>query len=276
MFYLYIEKRVSGILYILFFSSIVLIFKNLWKKDIKFTIDEYKSLSNRQKDYFQMILLIFICPLILFALDSLNIFSSFLPFYNNITKEYDWLSFIGSYSSAIVSAFLLIIITEQDRRANNIILRNSQRPYLDICYMKIDDEFFKKNDDKIFILNHGTAIDLSDNLEYLTLCIKNNGASVAIINPNRTKVILEYKEGNVLKTHEATINVAVNRLTIKSGEEIYIKFLKRELYKNKKLLEDSRIVYSIIYYKDLFDVNYVDECKLEDNLKIIRDNEVED
>lgn len=252
---------------------IVIAIKNMWKYSIKVAIKNYKEAPAREKDYYVMLLAIFIFPFLLWLLDYFNLFSFFFSDYKNITREYDWLSFIGSYSGALVSAFLLIMITELDRKANNKILQDSQRPYLDICYMKINRELFEKKDNDIIILNHGIG-EPDDILEYLTLCIKNNGASVAIIDPNRTKIILEYSNGKEFITHETTINLAVNRLTIKSGEEVNIKFLKKELYKNGRLLENSKIIYSIVFYKDLFGTKYVDECKLEDNLKILRDNEI--
>lgn len=268
-----VDKYLFSKIVIIIFPLIVIKLRDLWRKYIKVLIKEYKEAPIRQKDYYVILFAIFIFPFLLWILDSSNSFSSIFPYYKNITREYDWLSFIGSYSSAIVSAFLLIIITEQDRKANSKILRNSQRPYLDISYMKISRKFFEKKEDDVIILNHGMD-DPYFKSEYLTLCIKNNGASVAIINPNKTKIILEYDNGNELIKYETNINLAVNRLTIKSGEEVDIRFLKKELYKNGILLENSKIIYSIVFYNDLFGTRYVDECKLEDNLKVLRDNEI--
>lgn len=51
---------------------------------------------------------------------------------SNLFREYDRLSFIGTYSGTIVSAILLIFITEKYRDENTAVLRASQRPYLDI------------------------------------------------------------------------------------------------------------------------------------------------
>lgn len=109
--------------------------------------------------------------------------------------------------------------------------------------------------------------------EYLTLCIKNTGASVAIINTNKAKIKLRYIKNNKEVESEFMLNFSINRLSIKSGDEIYIKFVTDELYKNDKLLKESKIVASTIYYKDLFNVNYYDECELKENLIILHDNE---
>ena len=140
-----------------------------------------------------ILLIIFFAPAILFSLDYYNIFSKLFPQYGNLSREYDWLSFIGTYAGTIVSSILLIFITEKDRNENTAVLRTSQRPYLDISYMKIDNKFFEKDKDKVIIFNHGKSSDKSlEKDEYLTLCIKNNGASVAIIDTNKTKVKLQY------------------------------------------------------------------------------------
>ena len=109
--------------------------------------------------------------------------------------------------------------------------------------------------------------------EYLTLCIKNNGASVAIIDTNKTKVKLQYKIKDKFEENEFNLNFSINRLSIKSGEEIYIKFIKDELYKNKKLSDESKILSSTIFYKDLFNKNYYDQCELKKTLVVLHDNE---
>ena len=53
-----------------------------------------------------------------------------------------------------------------------------------------------------------------------------------------------------------------------------IKFIKSELYDNEGyLLKNSKILSSTIYYKDLFNKNYYDECELRENLIVLHDNE---
>ena len=231
-------------------------------------------MSEQEQDRLKVLLSILLAPVILLFLDYYNIFSKLFPQYGNLSREYDWLSFIGTYAGTIVSSILLIFITEKDRNENTAVLRTSQRPYLDISYMKIDSNFFKEDKDNVTTFNHGKNSDKTlDKDEYLTLCIKNNGASVAIIDTNKTKVKLQYKTKDKIEETEFNLNFSINRLSIKSGEEIYIKFVKDELYKNKKLLDESKILSSTIFYKDLFNKNYYDQCELKKTLVVLHDNE---
>lgn len=240
------------------------------RQDIKY----YKKLGEREKDKIKMLLLIFLAPIVLLLLDSTNAFSKIFPNYSNLSREYDWLSFIGAYLGAIISSILLIFITEKDRNENTAVLRTSQRPYLDITYMKIQNDFFIENKNKITIFKHGNLNDKQEEKsEYLTLCIKNTGASVAIINTNKTKIKLQYILDDVMNKEELTLNFQINRLSIGSGQEVYIKIYKNELYNNGKLLDTSKILSSVVYYKDLFNKEYYDECELKDNLKVLHDNE---
>ena len=261
------------IVIILFVLTIFFMFKKVVIPIIR-DIKNYRKLDEHEKQKMKALSIIFYAPAILLFLDYFNIFSIIFPKYSNLSKEYDWLSFIGTYSGAIVSAILLIFITEKDRDENTAILRTSQRPYLDITYMKISDDYFKDNNGKVTVFEHGTAIDKKlKKKEYLTLCIKNTGASVAIIDTNKTKIVLQYKKGDNIEKQELTLNFSITRLSIRSGEEIYIKFIKDELYKNGKLLVDSKIIGSLIYYKDLFNKNYYDECELKKVLEVLHDNE---
>ena len=237
-------------------------------------IQNYKKLSEQEQDKLKILLLIFLAPIVLLFLDCYNIFSKLFPQYRNLSREYDWLSFIGTYAGTIVSSILLIFITEKDRNENTAILRTSQRPYLDISYMKIDSKFFKENKYNVTTFDHGKNSDKTlEKDEYLTLCIKNNGASVAIIDTNKTKVKLQYKIKDKFEENEFNLNFSINRLSIKSGEEIYIKFVKDELYKNKKLSDESKILSSTIFYKDIFNKNYYDQCELKKTLVVLHDNE---
>lgn len=261
------------IIIIIGITGIIIIVKKMIsviRQDIRY----YKKLGEHEKDKMKMLALIYFAPIVLFLLDSTNTFSKIFPNYSNLSREYDWLSFIGAYLGAIISSILLIFITEKDRNENTAVLRTSQRPYLDIAYKKIQNRFFIENRNKITVFEHGNSKDKQNKKsEYLTLHIKNTGASVAIINTNETKIKLQYKLDNTIKEEELTLNFQIDRLSIGSGEEVYIKFSKNELYNNEKLLNDSKILSSIVYYKDLFNKEYYDECELKDNLKVLHDNE---
>lgn len=212
----------------------------------------------------------------MWILDYFNLFYYLFPYYDNVSRYFDWLSFIGTYSATIVSSILLIFITEKDRNENTEILRESQRPYLDVCYLNCSSNFFAKvkDNDSIIVLSHGSNKDKEDlKKEYLTLCIKNNGESVAIIDINKTLIRLYYKKQKEFFEEDIKLNSVVTRLSIKSGDELYIRFPKNDLYSNGLLCKDSKISYSCIFYKDLFDKEYVDECELKDHLITLRDNE---
>ncbi len=267
-------KYLSNIIVVIVF--VLAIFLMIKKVVIPIIQDlkKYKRLKNRDKEKMKMILMIFYAPVILLFLDYFDIFSKIFPKYFNLSREYDWLSFIGTYSGAIVSAILLIFITEKDRDENTAVLRAAQRPYLDISYMKISNDFFKDTKDKIIVFEHGNFIEKHlKQSEYLTLCIKNTGASVAIIDTNKTKIKLQYKVKGKIEELELTFKFSIDRLSIRSGEEIYIKFTKEELYKKGKLSNDSKILSSSVYYKDLFNKNYYDKCELKDTLIVLHDNE---
>ena len=254
---------------ILFIVIIFIIAKKVFRG-----FKQYQKMDKELKDKINILILIFFFPAFLFYADYYNFFSELFPQYLNLTREYDWLSFIGTYSASIVSAILLIFITEKDRQENTNVLRESQRPYLDVSYMKIKKDFFDNKDNKITVFIHGNLTSkalVKD--EYLTLCIKNNGASVAIIDTNKTEIGISFKLNKETKTEEFKLNFPINRLSIKSGDEIYIQIAKDELYNKGKLLPTSKITKSIIYYKDLFNKKYYDECLLDSDIKVIHDNE---
>lgn len=237
-------------------------------------IKKYRKMNSNDKEKIKLLMIIYFSPFVLWMLDALNIFSKLFPSYANITREYDWLSFIGTYSGAIISAILLIFITEKDREENTKVIRESQRPYLDISYMKIKKEFFDAKEKNILYFNHEFSEHKKiERDEYLTLCIKNNGASVAIIDINKTEIVLEYIKYDKMQQQQIFLNEVITRLSIKSGEEIYIRFFNNDLYKNRKLNYESKILSSKIFYRDLFNKRYIDECSLDENLVVIRDNE---
>ena len=245
-------------------------------KEIILGLKKYKKLSSSQKDDVFIIIMIFAVPIILIALDYLNLFHSFFPNYFKLTRDYDWLSFVGAYSASIVSAILLIFITEKDRKANTNSIRQSQRPYLDVNYQKISAEWLNKYADEHVenVFNFGLKSDkMLKQEEYLVLCVRNNGASVAIIDTKKTYIQLSYVVDEKVALKDCKMNFAINRYSIKSGDELYIKFSTKELYQDGKLLSTSKILKSKVYYKDLFGTHYLDECMLDESQQIIHDNE---
>lgn len=246
---------------------------------------------DEEKEKIQILWLIFIVPIIFFVLDLVNLGHFCFPYIDNLTNKYDWLSFIGTYSGAIVSAIFLLIITQKDRRDNNKILRESQRPYLDVNWTILKADFIKENmnnlNRQLFMYNNWGRVDAYDNAnEFLTLEIKNTGASTAIIDVNKSKFELEYnryvgtvdgKDKTEKQVKEVSFKSIVKRKSIAAGESMFIVCNSIEFYNIRtKTVEKNTYIKNIaIYYKDLFNYNYEDICKF-DNGKLIpeKDNEI--
>ena len=242
-----------------------------------------KKEINEEKEKMQILWMIFIIPIIFFILDITNIGHIFFPYIDNLNSKYDWLSFIGTYSGAIVSAIFLIFITAKDRAENNEILRKSQRPYLDVNWTALDSSFIKNNktnlNRQLFFYDLFGGDKYESDKEYFTIEIHNTGASTAILDIPKCKFVLKYK--NCLGVHdgerkyeEATHNIELNtiikRKSIAAGESMFIIIDSILLYNtnNWKIDTDISIVSSEIKYKDLFNCSYEDICKYE-NGKII-------
>lgn len=222
-----------------------------------------------------IIILVISIPFVLFLIDFNNLISSWFPeVYSSISKTFDLFSFFGTYISTIISALLLIVINNEERIKNTENLRNSQRPYLDVSYLIV--KAIEKNriikDDNSIALSYGTAVSKKKlRSEYMALFIKNNGASVAIIDVNKTKIKLQDKDKNV---DDLNLNASIKRLSIKSGESIYIFIEIDKIYEKRKIASNSQILKSDVYYKDLFEVNYIDSCQLKGNkIDVLLDNQ---
>lgn len=273
MWVIKMENVVTCIALIIEIIALVFVI-NVFIRNIKEDIKVYKTLNDIDKDFYIMLIFIILFPFVLLMFDYYNLFSLIFPdYYANITRDYDWLSFVATYSGTIISAIFLIYVTTKDRRENLKAMREAQRPYLEVTYQTIEKDWLDAKKDKTF--NHGNYLDKFVNKnDYLTLCIKNNGESVAIIDVNDTIVKLSYKKEGEIVTEEINLNFSIKRLSLKSGEEVFIKFCRNELYHGGNLLKSSTIESSKIYYKDLFNKKYLDECQMvNDVLEVIHDNE---
>ena len=249
-----------------------------------------KKQYNEEREKSQILWMIFLIPIVIFIIDLANLGHILFPYISNLTEKYDWLSFIGTYAGTIVSAIFLLFITKMDRKDNNEILRRSQRPYLEVNWTVLDKNFLDNNLDDLnrtlFIYNNFVLDGVENANEYLTLEIKNTGASVAIIDVNQSNFTIEYDrfEGirngeKILKKERSNVmlNKLVKRKSIATGESIFILFNSFHYYniKCKEVSNNTYITNTDIYYKDLFNCNYEDKCKYE-NGKIIpeKDNEI--
>lgn len=245
---------------------------------------DIKKEKEKDRERLKTVLIILFIPAIILLLDMWDFLGEKMPnVYNSITNRYDMLSFLGSYLSVIVSSILLIMITDKDREENTRIIQESQRPYLDIRYPKVSNKLIYENKDNKMIFFH--RIDDTEEYmleEYLCLEIINTGESVAIIDINNMKVEIIYKDietdengvkFEIDKKLEPRINTGLPRLSLGKGESIYIIFLYKSFYRDKKL-NKCNVIYSNIKYKDLFNKQYIDECKRNENGEqiVIQDN----
>ena len=106
----------------------------------------------------------------------------------------------------------------------------------------------------------------------MTLEIKNTGASVAIINVNKSNFTIEYDrhEGivdgkEILKREisKVILNKIIKRKAISSGESMFIVFNSIDFYnsRSREVSNNTYITNTEIYYKDLFDYSYEDICQ---------------
>lgn len=233
---------------------------------------------DEDKEFDQILVLIFFVPLIFFLLDALNIGTKLLPFIKNLNCNLDWLSFIGTYAGTIISALFLVMVTKRDRKDNNNIIRASQRPYLDVNYTIVDTNFIKEYrtniNRKIFFYDLFGQDIFSGEKEFIALEIHNTGESTAIIDVNKSKFTIKYKRflgihDGEEKVEDASttieLNTIVKRKAIASGDSMYIIINSALMYdpNNWKLWEDVNITNTTIYFKDLFNCEYKDICNLE-------------
>lgn len=245
---------------------------------------------NEDKETNRILWMIFFVPIIFFILDLANLGHLFFPYIDNLTIKYDWLSFIGSYAGTIVSAIFLLIITKMDRRDNNEILREAQRPYLDVNYTIIDSNFINANktdiNRRIYFFELFGMDKYEKGKEYLSIEIHNTGASTAILNVNESNFILKYRKyietvdgEKEFRDEKCKINLnsIVKRKSIAANESMFIVIDSILLYNTKNWELDSNVTIenSKVIYKDLFNYKYMDLCNYEERKTIpISDNQV--
>ena len=200
-------------------------------------------------------------------MDSYNLFSRF-NINNNITKDYDWLSFIGTYVGTIISAMFLIIVTKLDRDANTDSMRESQRPNL--CTRVYLPNNFRMTDTSIEGYIYKTN-DLKNTSDNYIIRITNSGQTVAVIDTENSYFVatkIEKKEDNeqIVEINKISFNKYEDRLHINSNEEANIVILNEDI-------KEIQMVY--IEYIDLFNKRYKDQIEVkEGKSKVINNNEL--
>lgn len=252
--------------------------------------DNKRKEYNEERDAYRLLLLILGIPVIIFVFDLFDLGKCLFPKINNLTEIYDWFSFVGTYAGTIVSAIFLLFITKMDRRDNNEILRNSQRPYIDVNWTALSSEFINKNKTNInrqlFFYDFMGGDQYESDEEYFTIEIHNTGASTAILDVEKCIFQLKYKEYTGTfdgekkyedKCYDIKLSSLVKRKSISAGESVFIVVNSILLYNSKswKIDSDICISNSKLIYKDLFNCVYIDECTFEDGkINSIQDNDM--
>lgn len=247
-------------------------------KDIKKEIEEYKKSSESDKMLKELVLILIIFPVAIYFMDRYNLFS-FLKINENISVDYDWLSFIGTYFGTFISTCFLIYMTRMDRIDSNENVRESQRPYLNTNFYIKKNKDFSSIEDEIYMISNS----YDDEIEIPTLKITNAGESVSIIDVEKSYVQIKYSLVEKIESGEQTTNeqtkklnfdCVIKRLAIPSNKTAFICF-DDEDFNIPFLIDNIEIVESYIVYKDLFGKNYVDHIKSDNGkIQVLEDNKI--
>ena len=257
----FILTLVGLILLIVVFYGIYILVKIVVKGVIEF-LKTREILDYDDRTIIEAVLGIIILAYGVYLADRYNWFG-LLKLTQNITKEYDWLSFIGTIASALLSALLLIVVTRKERRESNQIVARAQRPYLNIEMINLKEKDISNiKDDK-----YTNGIEIEDSVEVPCLKITNVGQTTAIIDVNSSKVNIKYtilkklskgKVNIIKKKKEIMVSEIIKRLAISADKTIYILFDDEE-FNIPLLIEKINITECYIKYKDLFGYEYEDK-----------------
>ena len=211
-------------------------------------------------------------------MDRYNLFS-FLKINENISVDYDWLSFIGAYFGTFISTCFLIYVTRMDRIDSNENVRESQRPYLNTNFYIKKNKDFSSIEDEIYMISNS----YDDEIEIPALKITNAGESVSIIDVEKSYVQIKYSLVEKIESGEQTTNeqtkklnfdCVIKRLAIPSNKTVFICF-DDEDFNIPFLIDNIEIVESYIVYKDLFGKKYVDHIKSDNGkIQVLEDNKI--
>lgn len=247
-------------------------------------VNERKKLHGSEKTTLNFMSTMLMVPIIIYYMDRYNIFS-FLKLTENISINYDWLSFIGTYISMMVSTYMLIYVTRMDRKESNENVRESQRPCLfTSIYAPLSTKTYKTEMQEKFIT---TLEENMNDFGKFVINITNSGQTVAIIDMERSyitfqKIVDEIEIGKnpckiqtISKEEKVFFCEYEDRLHINSNDSAKLVITNDGMYRNVAELPTPTIKEVYIEYKDLFGKVYKDYIKLVDGkVKVICDNEV--
>ncbi len=247
-------------------------------------VNERKKLHGSEKATLDFMSIMLLVPIIVYYMDRYNIFS-FLKLTENISINYDWLSFIGTYISMMVSTYMLIYVTRMDRKESNENVRESQRPCLfTSIYAPLSTKIYKTEMQEKFIT---TLEENMNDFGKFVINITNSGQTVAIIDMERSyitfqKIVDEIEIGKnpckiqtISKEEKVFFSKYEDRLHINSNSTAKLVITNDGMYRSVAELPSPTIKEVYIEYKDLFGKVYKDYIKLIDGkIKVICDNEV--
>ncbi|MBR3888650.1 MAG: hypothetical protein IKJ32_06080 [Clostridia bacterium] len=236
-------------------------------------IVEYKMCNERDKAIHQFIFWIFFGPVILYYFDRYDWFSVF-KFTQNLTLNYDWLSFLGTYAGTLISAVFLIVITRMDREANTENVRESQRPNLNVRLELPNNSRFANSGLDGYIYFSDNQKETSD--KYI-IRILNSGQTMAAIDVDKSYIISKlYKNENDAEPtiEKVYLNKYEDRIHVASEKEMNLVITDLGMYQYSGV-EVPSISEIYIEYKDLFNNRYKDCVKIENGKSVlIADNQL--
>jgi hypothetical protein len=236
-------------------------------------IKEYKSLNREEKDRYLFAIWIVLIPAILYFMDRYNIFEK-LKLTENITTNYDWLSFLGTYLGTIISMIFLIIVTKDDRKENTRIIQKSQRPTL--CTNIFQPYSSRMTDKSVegYMYIEEKKINTS---EYFVVEISNCGQTVAILDMEKSYIMfncIDVSENATIDKKQKDnykkvfLKKYLDRVYIDSGKTAKIILIDKSIKERTKKIDK---VY--IEYTDLFKMKYNDYIEIKDGqVKVLEDN----
>ena len=243
-----------------------------------------KKLKDPDRAMFEFLAIMLIIPPILYYMDRYNIFSIF-KLTKNLTSNYDWLAFIGSYISTVSSALLLIYVTRKDREDSNENVRESQRPSL--CTRVYLPNNFRITDTSVegYICQDSGKPNSSS--QYI-IRINNSGQTAAIIDTDKSYFRAKKYKDEVIPKSKQTIEIDTllkeekvffskyeDRLQISPNNKADIVIIDEGMHRNISSAERPCIEVVYIEYSDLFGKKYKDHIRVVDGkTKVISDNEL--
>ena len=253
---------------------------NIFIKRIK---KDYNSMSPLEKGMTYLYIVVSLFVYALYIGDKCNIFSTY-GITTGLSRNYDWLNFLGTVVTLVINALFVLIITIQDRRENTESIRLSQRPNL--CTRLYLPNNFRMTDTTVegYIFQ---ADEKKNTSEFYIIKISNSGQTVAIIDTTKSyfkahkiedeRVPIDNTKSELLslaKKYTIYFNKYEDRLHINSNKEANIVLIDNGLYRSDSAEGKASIDEVYIEYEDLFGKRYVDQIKIQNGKSMVEKDNV--